>query len=102
MVEPISSISEAEMGVAGLSVVLEHLRNPPRDARTVTMFNEETKKRLLKIKKDNVLIHLCLWRTVIFGSVIEKLDIVPLHATRGWRFDTHADEKRQISLPITN
>jgi hypothetical protein len=102
MVEPFSSISEAEMGVGGLSIVLEHLRNPPRDAKTVSMFDEETKKRLLKIKKDHVLISLCLWRTVIFGSVMEKLDIVPLHATRGWGFENHKDEQRMDSLPITN
>ncbi len=98
LVEPIIPISNKEMDSNGIFMVLGYIRNPPgQEAKQMNYFDEGTKKKQLKIKRDFTLITLSLLQ-----GETEELEVIPLHAGRGWSFDRHADEIRLFPLPITN
>ena len=103
LVEPVSSISQGEMDSNGVSIVLNSLRNPPMGAKVMSFSDAETKKRMLKLKRDHVLINLCLLRTASpASSVTEELEFFPLHGKPGFSFETRAEDRRLVPLPITN
>lgn len=98
LVEPIIPISNQEMDSSGISMVLDYIRHPPGpDSKQMNYFDEATKKKQLKIKRDFTLITLSLE----LGEG-EELKVAPLHAGHGWSFDCRADEIRIFPLPMTN
>jgi hypothetical protein len=99
MVEPIVTIAEEEMRSNGVLLVFKFLRNRPRrDAKKMSYFDETTKNRLLKIKREYALITM----SIVSDGGVQELKTMPLHARRGWSFDRHANEISRVKLPITN
>lgn len=96
---PIIRVSQEEMQSNGISIVLDHLRHPPRaTAKKMSHFDEATKKMMLKIKRDFVLVTM----SIIEDCGQQELKIIPLHAGRGWSFETRVEEIVRAQLPIAN
>lgn len=103
LVEPIITLTEEKMNSNGVSAVLDYIRNPPIDAKRMSLFDEKTKKSLLKLKRDHLLISLTLFQLPGLSSAMPlELQFFPMHGKRGWNFERHGDEKRLIPLPIAN
>jgi len=98
MVEPIIEISEKEMASDGATKVLGYLQDPPSpSSKPFSGSDPETKKKLLKLKREYALIAISLMHE--WG---DELKITPLHFGRGWSFEISSGEIRRIELPIDN
>ena len=89
---PFIPISNEEMEVRGLSILLEQLRNAPDldSCKQLSYFDEATKKTMSKLKRNHVLVKLEL-----LLKDYEEIKMIPLHAAHGLaRFDMRAEEVR--------
>jgi hypothetical protein len=96
---PVVQISNEEMARGGLSIVLEHAEGVPEfDPRDRPPLVEQIPyEELLRIKRKHSLVTVTLTREATL-----TMTIVPLHAGRGWRFNSHAEEVLLIPLPTAN
>jgi len=98
MVGPVIHISNKEMAERGLAIVLHHLRDGPAPVcQPICFADAETKKEMLKLKREHVLVDFELLESDQF-----ELKVIPLHRGHGWRFEAIADEVRTFPLPKTN
>jgi hypothetical protein len=98
MVGPAVQIAKDEMADRGLATVLRYLRDgPPPDSTPFCFHDLATKRTMLKLKREHVLVSVALWQ----GDNSE-MEFIPLHARRGWSFEMHADEVRKFLLPAGN
>jgi hypothetical protein len=99
MVEPIVNISGEEMKSNGVSMILKFLRNRPKKAtKEMSAFDKAQNRSLLKIKQKYALITMSVLRV----GEVQELEIIPLHAGRGWSFERRSEEICRARLPITN
>lgn len=94
---PIISISQSEMAENGLATILTNLRNVPTLDSTLTP--NIPKNEWQRLKRTHLLVDVALLRS---NGGKEEIEIKPLHAKRGGRFDIEPNEIRVFQLPITN
>ena len=98
-VEPVVPITNEVMHTTGLEVILQNLRMEPGPELHVMRFNDEpTHRNMLKLKREHELIMMHLLST----EEREELEIKPMHARHGWRFDIRKEEIRIVPLPLSN
>jgi hypothetical protein len=98
LIGPVTSISNQQMKMDGLSAVINQLRTTPvLSPKELSAEQQVSDKELLKLKQKHSLASIEL-----LEQDIEEIKMIPLHAGRGWRFDAHAEEVRTFSLPISN
>ena len=104
LVEPFIPVSNREMEARGLSLLLNYLRNSPDSFKEVCMFDEAIKKLMLKFKKNHLLISIGLSKILDSNlrDIYEEVEIIPLHAERGWQFGRRSEEIRKYRLPMAN
>lgn len=98
LINPILTLSVAEMKRDGISRALSELRSMPAISPSkMGSGSAPSSKVVSKVKRDHELVQL-----VLLGDESEVLEIVPLHSRHGWRFDVNPEEIRTVRLPLSN
>jgi hypothetical protein len=97
-INPIMSVSNADMESHGLAIVLKELRSRSVISQcSVTDGMLPSSKTLSKLKRENEIISVELFR-----DSFEIIRLTPLHAGHGWKFGVRPEEIRELALPSTN
>jgi hypothetical protein len=80
------------------------MRHSPDSYKEVCMVDKATKKLMLKLKKNHLLISIGLSKILDsnLSDIYEEVEIIPLHAEHGWQFGRRSEEIRKYRLPIAN